>query len=599
MSFDASAFLQTVPESPGVYRMISADETVLYVGKAKNLRRRLASYFRTRLPSPRIALMVRQIERVDISLVRSEAEALILENHLIKTLSPRYNILFRDDKSYPYIRLTGGDFPAIQTYRGALHKGERYFGPYPNGWAARESIQLVQKLFELRTCADSVFRNRSRPCLLHQIHRCTAPCVGKVSVEEYRQQVEMAARFLSGKSTEVIETLTAAMNAASERLDFEEAARLRDRLRALQSVLHQQAVDSRRDEDVDILVVIAEGGLVCVNLAMVRGGRHLGDRPLFPQQAEGAEPVDVLHAFLEQHYQDRPWPDRILTNLASPELAEFVEFLAERPIAVSAGRGATDRAWLEMAEANARVAITARLRGGERARTQLQELAAALDLPEPPRRIECFDISHTMGEATVASCVVWEGEGMNPSQYRRYHIEGITPGDDYAAMRQVLTRRYERVAEGEAPRPDLVLIDGGKGQLEVAARVLDELGLELPLVGVAKGEARKPGLETLVFADGRAPLQLPPSSPALHLIQTVRDEAHRFAITGHRARRAKSRTGSRLEDIPGIGPKRRKALLAAFGGLDGVKEATVEDLCRVPGIDRRLAQTLYNALHDQ
>ncbi|MDD3432632.1 MAG: excinuclease ABC subunit UvrC [Tepidiphilus sp.] len=599
MSFDASAFLQTVPESPGVYRMIGADETVLYVGKAKNLRRRLASYFRTRLPSPRIALMVRQIERVDISLVRSEAEALILENHLIKTLSPRYNILFRDDKSYPYIRLTGGDFPAIQTYRGALHKGERYFGPYPNGWAARESIQLVQKLFELRTCADSVFRNRSRPCLLHQIHRCTAPCVGKVSVEEYRQQVEMAARFLSGKSTEVIETLTASMNAASERLDFEEAARLRDRLRALQSVLHQQAVDSRRDEDVDILVVIAEGGLVCVNLAMVRGGRHLGDRPLFPQQAEGAEPADVLHAFLEQHYQDRPWPDRILTNLASPELAEFVEFLAERPIAVSAGRGATDRAWLEMAEANARVAITARLRGGERARTQLQELAAALDLPEPPRRIECFDISHTMGEATVASCVVWEGEGMNPSQYRRYHIEGITPGDDYAAMRQVLTRRYERVAEGEAPRPDLVLIDGGKGQLEVAARVLDELGLELPLVGVAKGEARKPGLETLVFADGRAPLQLPPSSPALHLIQTVRDEAHRFAITGHRARRAKSRTGSRLEDIPGIGPKRRKALLAAFGGLDGVKEATVEDLCRVPGIDRRLAQTLYNALHDQ
>ncbi|WP_028875103.1 excinuclease ABC subunit UvrC [Tepidiphilus margaritifer] len=597
MSFDASAFLQTVPESPGVYRMIGADETVLYVGKAKNLRRRLASYFRTRLPSPRIALMVRQIERVDISLVRSEAEALILENHLIKTLSPRYNILFRDDKSYPYIRLTGGDFPAIQTYRGALHKGERYFGPYPNGWAARESIQLVQKLFELRTCADSVFRNRSRPCLLHQIHRCTAPCVGKVSVEEYRQQVEMAARFLSGKSTEVIETLTAAMNAASERLDFEEAARLRDRLRALQSVLHQQAVDSRRDEDVDILVVIAEGGLVCVNLAMVRGGRHLGDRPLFPQQAEGAEPADVLHAFLEQHYQDRPWPDRILTNLASPELAEFVEFLAERPIAVSTGRGATDRAWLEMAEANARVAIAARLRGGERARTQLQELAAVLDLPEPPRRIECFDISHTMGEATVASCVVWEGDGMNPSQYRRYHIEGITPGDDYAAMRQVLTRRYERVAEGEAPRPDLVLIDGGKGQLEVAARVLDELGLELPLVGVAKGEARKPGLETLVFTDGRAPLQLPPSSPALHLIQIVRDEAHRFAITGHRARRAKSRTGSRLEDIPGIGPKRRKALLAAFGGLDGVKEATVEDLCRVPGIDRQLAQTLYNALH--
>jgi excinuclease ABC subunit C len=599
MSFDASAFLQTVPESPGVYRMIGADETVLYVGKAKNLRRRLASYFRTRLPSPRIALMVRQIERVDISLVRSEAEALILENHLIKTLSPRYNILFRDDKSYPYIRLTGGDFPAIQTYRGTLRRGERYFGPYPNGWAARESIQLVQKLFELRTCADSVFRNRSRPCLLHQIHRCTAPCVGKVSAEEYRQQVEMAARFLSGKSTEVIETLTASMNAASERLDFEEAARLRDRLRALQSVLHQQAVDSRRDEDVDILVVIAEGGLVCVNLAMVRGGRHLGDRPLFPQQAEGAEPADVLHAFLEQHYQDRPWPDRILTNLASPELAEFVEFLAERSIAVSAGRGATDRAWLEMAEANARVAIEARARGGERARTQLQELAAALDLPEPPRRIECFDISHTMGEATVASCVVWEGEGMNPSQYRRYHIEGITPGDDYAAMRQVLTRRYERVAEGEAPRPDLVLIDGGKGQLEVAARVLDELGLELPLVGVAKGEARKPGLETLVFADGRAPLQLPPSSPALHLIQTVRDEAHRFAITGHRARRAKSRTGSRLEDIPGIGPKRRKALLAAFGGLDGVKEATVEDLCRVPGIDRRLAQTLYNALHDQ
>lgn len=596
-SFDARAFLKTVPEQPGVYRMIGADEKVLYVGKAKNLRKRVANYFQRTQPSPRIAMMVAQIRRVDITPTRSEAEALILENNLIKKLAPRYNILFRDDKSYPYICLSGDDFPRLAYHRGAFARGARYFGPFPNGGAARESIHLLQKIFRLRTCENAVFQNRSRPCLLHQIKRCTAPCVGRISEEDYAKDVRLAARFLDGRTNEVIDDLSARMNAAAERLAFEEAAACRDQIRSLQAVLHRQFVDSGRDEDVDILAAAEEGGVVCINLAMVRGGRHLGDRPQFPSSAAGCGAEDALLAFVDQHYREHPLPARIVVAQAEAAVRATLAEVTDKPAGVVRPRTAAEKAWAEMALGNARTAIRARLQDAGRIGSRLEALREALELPEAPARIECFDISHTMGEATVASCVVCVDGAMKNSEYRRYNIAGITGGDDFAAMRQVLERRYGKAVEGDGVLPDLILIDGGRGQVGAAFGVLREIGLEsVAMVGVAKGEGRKPGLETLVFADGREPLHLPPDSPALHLIQEIRDEAHRFAITGHRARRAKARIGSRLDDIPGVGPTRRRKLIEAFGGLDGVRAATVEDLCRVDGISRKLAEQIYSAL---
>lgn len=598
MSFDAKAFMRTLPDNPGVYRMIGADEEVLYVGKAKNLKRRVSSYFQKNHPSPRIAMMVAQIARVDITTVRSEAEALILENNLIKSLRPRYNILFRDDKSYPYIAISGDAFPRIAYYRGGFEKGVRYFGPYPSSWAARESVQLLQRLFQLRTCENSVFSNRSRPCLLHQIKRCTAPCVGLIDKENYARDVKLATSFLDGRHSDVIDSLTQRMQMASERFAFEEAAVFRDQIRALQTVLHKQYVDSGKDEDVDIIVAVEQGGLVCVNLAMVRGGRHLGDRPQFPQGGEGMGVEDALLAFVEQHYLELPAPLRIVVAPLAPESVQAsLAEVSEARVAVVAPRFQGEKAWVEMALANAQLAIEVRLREAGRADAQAEALQAALQLPERPRRIECFDISHTQGEATVASCVVWEGDAMKKSEYRRFNISGIEPGDDYAAMRQALTRRYEKVASGEGVRPDLILIDGGKGQVGVAYEVLTELGLEsIPMVGVAKGEERKAGMEQLVYPDGREALKLGGDHPALHLIQTVRDEAHRFAITGMRARRSKARLSSKLEDIPGVGPTRRKKLIETFGGLAGVRAATVEDLCRVDGINRKIAEQIYHAL---
>ncbi len=597
-TFDARAFLRTVPEEPGVYRMIGSDDAVLYVGKAKNLKRRVSSYFQRTSNSPRIALMVAQVARVDITVTRSEAEALLLENNLIKSLGPKYNILFRDDKSYPYICITGHEFPRLAYHRGAFAKGDRYFGPFPNAWAVRESLQLLQKVFRLRTCENSVFQNRSRPCLLHQIHRCKAPCVGLVDPAEYEADVRLTSLFLDGRTSDVIEDLSDKMDEASKALAFEQAAAYRDQIRSLQTVLHRQYVDSRKDEDVDILVALEGGGQVCVNIAMVRGGRHLGDRPQFPANATGCSPAEALLAFAEQHYEFHPPPAKIVVEGGAESLKAVLAEVMERPPVVAAARFETDRGWVEMAQKNAQLALAARLADAGRSEARLAALQEALRLGEPPQRIECFDISHTMGEATVASCVVCEQGKMKKSEYRRFNIAGVTGGDDYAAMRQALTRRFERVAVGEGVSPDLLLIDGGKGQLGVANEVMIELGLEsIPLVGVAKGEGRKPGLETLVFADGRTAANLSADDPALHLIQEVRDEAHRFAITGHRARRAKTRVGSRLEDIPGIGPSRRRDLLAAFGGLDGVKAATVEDLCRVEGISRKLAQQIYNSLH--
>ncbi|GHT83660.1 UvrABC system protein C [Betaproteobacteria bacterium] len=596
--FDSRAFLRNVPEEPGVYRMIGEGERVLYVGKAKNLKRRVSSYFQKTLSSPRIAMMVAQIERVDITPTRSEAEALILENNLIKSLAPRYNILFRDDKTYPHIELSADEFPRLAYHRGAFTRGARYFGPFPNVYAVRESIHLLQKTFQLRTCENSAFQNRSRACLLHQIKRCSAPCVGQIDAEAYRHDVRLASRFLDGQANEVIDDLSAKMQAAAEKLAFEAAAACRDQVRVLQAVLHRQFVDSRKDEDVDIIAAVEAGGWVCINIAMVRGGRHLGDRPQFPSGASVVDARDGLLAFVEQHYAEHPAPTRILVAHEIEPVREVLgEIMAQTP-AVVLPRHVAEKAWMEMAEKNAHLAIEARSRDAGRIGERLQALREALDLAELPARIECFDISHTMGEATVASCVVCVDGAMKKSEYRRYNISGITPGDDFAAMRQALERRYGKVAAGEGVRPDLILIDGGRGQVSAAAAMLGEVGLaSINMVGVAKGEGRKAGLETLIFPDGSEGMALGGHSPALHLVIEIRDEAHRFAITGHRARRGKARLSSKLEDIPGVGPARRRNLLATFGGLDGVRNATVEDLCRVDGVSRKLAEQIYSGLH--
>lgn len=597
--FDHKTLLATLPDLPGVYRMLDAAGNVLYVGKAKALKKRVASYFRDRHPSPRIALMVQQIARIETTVTRTEAEALLLENNLIKGLNPRYNILFRDDKSYPYILMTKDEFPRIAYYRGSLDtKRAEYFGPYPSAVAVRESVHLLQRMFRLRTCEDSVFANRSRPCLLYQIKRCSGPCVGLISAAAYAEDVQLARLFLQGRQQEVTTRLTAAMEAASAALAFEQAAIYRDQIASLRHVQEKQYVESVRGEDLDVVVAVEEGGAVCVNLAMVRGGRHLGDRPHFPAGAASCAPDEALTAFLHQHYLDHPIPGKILVNLPpDEEVAGALAEIAARPVPVVEPRQGMPRMWVEMALQNAKIAIAARHTALSLQGKRQQALAEALGL-ERLERIECFDISHTQGEATVASCVVYAGNGMKKSEYRRFNIRDITPGDDYAAMRQAVQRRYEKVAAGESVAPDLILIDGGMGQVVAAAAILDELGLsQLPMVGVAKGEGRKPGLETLIFPDGREPLQLRPDNPGLHLIQEVRDEAHRFAVSGHRAARGKARRTSRLEEIGGIGPKRRKALIAHFGGLQGVAAASVEQLADVPGISNELAEKIYAALH--
>ena len=603
MSFDAKAFLATLTELPGVYRMLDANAAVLYVGKAKNLKKRVSSYFRENVSSPRIAHMVSQIATVETTATRTEAEALLLENNLIKSLSPRYNILFRDDKSYPYIVLTKGKYPRLGFFRGNPDRKADYFGPYPSSWAVRDSIHLMQKIFRLRTCEESVFSNRSRPCLLYQIKRCSGPCVGLVTSEDYATDVQLASMFLLGKQQEVSKRLNRAMEAASARLAFEQAAIYRDLIQSLRQMQEKQFVFSSKGEDMDILVAQKEAGQLCVNLAMVRGGRHLGDRPFFPINAGESEPADACAAFIRQHYAIHPAPSRLLVHPwpAEDEPGETESVLAElagRPVPVLQARSLSHKAWVEMALQNARLAILARSQATAQQEKRLSALQEALQLAEPIVRIECFDISHTMGEATVASCVVYQENRMKKADYRRFNIRDIQPGDDYAAMRQAVSRRYDGVAAGEGMAPDLILIDGGKGQVASAFAALADLGLtHLPMIGVAKGEGRKPGLESLVFPDGREPLQLPAEHPALHLIQEIRDEAHRFAITGHRAQRGKARKTSTLESLPGIGPARRKALVARFGGLPGVLAASLEQLSEVPGISRDMAEKIHSALH--
>jgi excinuclease ABC subunit C len=628
------AEVAALPGLPGVYRWFDVQGNLLYVGKARNLKKRVSSYLHKDHDGTRIGQMVARIARLETTVVRTEAEALLLENNLIKTLAPRFNILFRDDKSYPYLKLVSHGFPRMAYFRGAVDKKHRYFGPYPNAWAVKQTIQLMQKVFRLRTCEDTVFANRSRPCLLYQIQRCSGPCVGLIAAPDYARDVADAERFLLGQTQEVIDDLQSQMMAFAEALEFERAAALRDRIGSLSRVLHQQSVEasslSAAEKDVDILAVKVAGGRACVNLAMVRGSRHLGDRAYFPTHVqEGAAlvpPEDdeldvgaperspetaVLEAFIAQHYIGQPVPPQLVTSHAvDPQLIEALSEAAGVKVRAQHQPREQRRIWLEMAAKGAELSLARLLaeEGSAQQRTRALVEALDLDIAEPAQlRIECFDISHTAGEATQASCVVYENHAMQSAQYRRFNIEGITGGDDYAAMRQVLTRRYAKLAEalaegkleGKTRLPDLVLVDGGRGQVSMAREVFEELGLDLSLiVGVEKGQGRKVGLEELVFADGREKVYLGHDSAALMLVAQIRDEAHRFAITGMRARRASVRTGgSKLEDIAGVGPRKRARLLQRFGGLRGVASAGVDDLASVDGISRELAEEIYRALH--
>ena len=583
--FDAKRFVAGLPSLPGVYRMLGAGGEALYVGKARDLRKRVSTYFQKSVPSPRIRMMLGQLARVEVTATRSEDEALLLENNLIKSLAPRYNIVFRDDKSYPYLMLSGHRFARLGFHRGVRDAAHRYFGPFPHAHAVRESIQLLQRVFRLRTCEDSVFENRSRPCLLHQIRRCSAPCTGRIGEREYAQDVEHATLFLRGREDDVLRSLTQRMHAASDERRYELAAALRDQVRALSRVQARQYVESERGVEADVVACVTQGGAVCVNLVMIRGGRHVGDRSFFPANADAADPAEVLQAFLEQHYVEHPRPPLVLTSHAV-EFESLVPQQGER------------RFWLDMACKNAGLALQQRVLERSAQEGRLAALHEALGLADSVQRIECFDVSHTMGEAAVASCVVYERHAMQKSEYRRYNIRDITPGDDYAALRQALTRRYERVGLEGGKIPDLVLVDGGTGQAGAARAALAELGMnDVSVVGVAKGPERKPGAEQLILESGTQTLQLAPDDPALHLIQQIRDEAHRFAIVGHRARRAKARTTSSLTQIPGIGARRRQRLLAHFGGLREVQSAAVDELARVEGISRPLAERIYKALH--
>jgi excinuclease ABC subunit C len=600
--FDHNNFLKALTSRPGVYRMINADEKVLYVGKAKNLKKRVSSYF-TRTLNRRIQLMVSQIADIEIIVTHTEAEALILENHLIKSLKPKYNILLRDDKSYPYIHLSmEHEFPALSFKRGARTGKGRYFGPYPSVSSTRETLQLLQKLFPVRQCEESFFRNRSRACLQYQIKRCSAPCVKFITPESYAQIVQHVVLFLEGKTNQVINDLVCRMERASQALEFEQAALYRDQIKSLRRIQERQYV-SGETGDLDIVALAKRGGTACIQVFYIRSGRNLGNKSFYPSVPQEATDEVVLSAFVSQYYLEKPVPNEIILNLQLKErvlLEDVFSEQAKHKVRISSKvRGERGR-WLKMAIGNASLALLTRINSQADMEQRLLALQAALHLQAIPERMECFDISHTQGELTVASCVVFNEEGPLKSDYRRFNIEGITPGDDYAAMSQALERRYRRIKKGEVALPDLLFIDGGKGQLAAVHESLQNLGISgVTLVGVAKGVDRKAGMERLFLLRSKAPIILPADSPALHLIQQIRDEAHRFAITAHRQRRAKSRNRSVLEEISGIGPKRRQRLMKQFGGLQELARAGIEDLTRVEGVSAILAEQIYRAFHDK
>ncbi len=598
-AFDGKAFARSLTAAPGVYRMYGADDSVLYVGKAASLNKRVASYFTRSLREPRLRTMIDQIERMEVTVTRTEGEALLLENQLIKSLRPRYNVLLRDDKSYPYIYLSTADaVPRLAFFRGARSQPGRYFGPYPSASTVRDTLDVIHKLFKLRSCEDSVFRNRSRPCLQYQIQRCSAPCVKLIDDDAYRDSVRRTELFLDGKGDALVDELGASMEKAAATLDFEEAARLRDLIANLRKVQARQYVDGDR-ADLDVLACVMDEGQACVMLLCFRDGMNLGTRGFFPRTNGAVDASEVLAAFVTQYYLDQRPPREIVLShdIADRTLIEdvFTQQAGQRVALKPSVRG--DRArYLALARHNAELALATELSSSATQRARMAALQELLTMPAPPARIECFDISHTMGEATVASCVVFDAEGAVRQQYRRFNILGVTAGDDFAAMRQVLERRFKR-AQAEGVLPDLVLIDGGRGQLAQALDVLAELQITgLRVVGVAKGPERRAGHEALVLPDGTE-LRPGPESPALQLIQQIRDEAHRFAITGHRGKRAKARQRSKLEDIPGIGARRRAMLLKHFGGLAGLRKAGVEEIARVEGINAALAQRIYTALH--
>lgn len=603
--FDPSAFLATCSGRPGVYRMFDSEARLLYVGKAKNLKKRLSSYFRKTGQAPKTAALVARIAQIETTITANETEALLLEQTLIKEWRPPYNILLRDDKSYPYVFLSDGDFPRLGIHRGAKKAKGRYFGPYPSALAIRESLSLLQKTFLVRQCEDSYYKNRTRPCLQYQIKRCKGPCVGLVSPEEYAEDVRHSVMFLDGRSNALSEELTASMEKASMALEFERAAELRDQISMLRRVQDQQSMEGGSG-DVDVVAVMLTPGGACVHLISVRGGRVLGSKNFFPQVAIEEEGGDVLMAFLAQYYlgnAERDLPSDLIVNVQHEDFAtliEAIESLRGRSLSISLRVRGTRARWQQLAVTNAEQALAARLANRQHLAERFEALATVLEMDEPPQRMECFDISHSSGEATVASCVVFGPEGPLKSDYRRFNIEGVTAGDDYAAMHQALTRRFSKIKDGEGKLPDVLLVDGGKGQLAMAREVLQELAVpDLILLGVAKGTTRKPGLEVLYLNDAEHEFTLPGNSPALHLIQQIRDESHRFAITGHRARRGKTRRTSTLEEVPGIGPKRRRELLNHFGGLQELSRASAEEIAKAPGISKKLAELIYDTLHSE
>ncbi len=598
---DPKDVLKTLPHKPGVYRMLNGQGEVLYVGKAGSLKNRVSSYFRATGISPKTRALVAHIQAIEITVTHTEGEALLLENNLIKELKPRYNILLRDDKSYPYIFLADQqDFPRLSFHRGAKREKGRYFGPYPSASAVRDSLNLLQKVFPVRQCEDNFYHNRSRPCLQYQIKRCTAPCVNLIGKEAYHEDVRHAVMFLEGKNTEVINELVVRMEAAAAQLEFERATQLRDQITSLRRVQEKQYV-SGEGGDVDVAVCVVRGGTGCVQVFYVRGGRSLGNKTFFPRHVEHADAAEILAAFLPQYYLGRETPPEIIINHELDDvllLEQVLHAQTQHKVTISHRVRGERARWLALAVTNAELALAQQLSSKAGMRQRYEALQEVLGLDSVPQRLECFDTSHTQGELPVASCVVFDANGPLKSDYRRFNIQDITPGDDYAALRQALLRRYTRIQKGEGKLPDILFVDGGKGQVSVAQQVLEELQVVgITLVGVAKGPQRRAGLESLFLSNNAAAIILSHDSPALHLIQQLRDEAHRFAITGHRQRRGKDRSHSVLEKIPGMGPKRRRLLLNQLGGMQEVARAGVEDLASIPGISKQLAQSIYDAFH--